>query len=55
MKGVIAKKEINKHYSYKRMFKCLSKYKEVRIKEGEDWQDVTMLKYVEEMVEKLDV
>jgi len=37
------------------VFKYLSKYKKVRIKEGGDWMDVTMLKYIEEMVQKLNV
>ena len=55
VKGEIAKKEINKLYSYKQVFKYLSKYKKVRIKEGGVWQDATMLKYIEEMVEKLNV
>ena len=55
MKGEIVKKEINKHHSYKQVFKYLAKYKKVRIKEGGDWLDVTMLKYIEEMVAKLGV
>ena len=55
MKGEIVKKKINKQHSYKQVFKYLSKYKKVRIKEGGDWQDVTMLKYIEEIVAKLDV
>lgn len=37
------------------MFKYLAKYKKVRIREGGSWQDVTMLKYIEEMVAKRDV
>ena len=55
VKREIVKKEIDKNYSYKQVFKYLSKYKKVRIKEGGDWMDVTMLKYVEEMVQKLNV
>jgi hypothetical protein len=55
VKGEIVKKKINKHHSYKQVFKYLSKYKKARIKEGGDWQDVTMLKYIEEIVTKLDV
>ena len=55
VKGEIVKKKINKHHSYKQVFKYLSKYKKARIKEGGDWQDVTMLKYIEEIVAKLDV
>lgn len=55
VKSEIVKKEINKQYSYKQVFKYLSKYKKVRIKNGGDWLDCTMLKYVEDMVQKLDV
>lgn len=55
VKREIVKKEIDKNYSYKQVFKYLSKYKKVRIKEGGDWMDVTMLKYIEEMVQKLNV
>ena len=36
-------------------FKYLSKYKKVRIKEGGDWLDATMLKYIEDIVQKLNV
>ena len=49
------KKEINKNHSYKQVFKYLSKYKKVRIKEGGDWLDATMLKYIEDIVQKLNV
>ena len=34
VKREIVKKEINKNHSYKQVFKYLSKYKKVRIKEG---------------------
>ena len=55
VKREIVKKEINKNYSYKQVFKYLSKYKKVKIKEDGNWMDVTMLKYIEEMVQKLNV
>lgn len=55
VKNEFARKEISKNHSYKQVFKYLSKYKKVRVKESADWQDVTMLKYIEEMVAKLDV
>lgn len=55
VKAEIAKKDINKQHSYKQVFEYLAKYKKVRIKERGDWQDVTMLKYIEEMVAKLSV
>ena len=55
VKREIVKKEINKNHSYKQVFKYLSKYKKVRIKEGGDWLDATMLKYIEDIVQKLNV
>ena len=55
VKNEFARKEISKNHSYKQVFKYLSKYKKVRVKESADWQDVTMLKYIEEMVAKLGV
>ncbi len=55
VKREIARKEINRHYSYKQVFKYLAKYKKVKIKEGGDWKDATMLKYIEEMVAQLGV
>ena len=55
VKREIVKKGINKNYSYKQVFKYLSKYKKVRIKEGGNWIDVTMLKYIEEIVQELGV
>ena len=55
VKREIVKKEINKNHSYKQVFKYLSKYKKVKIKESGDWTDVTMLKYIEEILQKLNV
>ena len=40
---------------YHLVFLYLSNYKKFRIKNGGDWQDVTMLKYIEERVLKLNV
>ena len=55
VKREIVKKEINKNHSYKQVFKYLSKYKKVRSKEGGDWLDVTMFKYIEDIVQKQNV
>lgn len=55
VKREIVKKEINKQYSYKQVFKYLSKYKKVKIKNGGEWIVGTMTKYVEDMVLKLNV
>lgn len=55
VKNVIVKKEINKHYSYKQVFKYLSKYKMVRTHENGKWETAAMLKYIEELVIELDV
>lgn len=52
VKAELVKNEINKHHSYKQVFKYHSKYKNVRIKEEGGRQNVTMLKYIEEMVAK---
>ncbi len=55
VKREIVKKEINKLHSYKQVFKYLSKYKKVKIKNGGEWIVGTMPKYVEDMVQKLNV
>lgn len=55
VKREIVKKEINKQHSYKQVFKYLSKYKKVKIKNGGEWIVGTMPKYVEDMVQKLGV
>ena len=49
------KKELNKKYSYKEIFRMLSKYKKVRINKDAPWEDVTKLKYIEELTKTLDV
>lgn len=55
IKNEIVKKELNKQYSYKQIFKMLSKYKKVRLEENGEWKQVTMLKYIEELTAKLGV
>lgn len=55
VKNEIVRKKINKNYSYKQIFKYLSKHKKVRVKQNGTWQNATMLKYIEEMVNTLDV
>lgn len=53
--NAIVKKEPNTKYSYKQIFRMLSKYKKVRTSDGGKWQNVTMLKYIEDLVVTLDV
>lgn len=55
VKNEIVKKELNKKYSYKQIFRMLSKYKKVKTEKGGQWEDVTKLKYIEELTEILDV
>ena len=55
VKNEIVKTELNKKYSYKQIFKMLSKYKKARIDEGGKWESVTMLKYIEELTTTLSV
>ena len=55
VKNEFIKNEINKSYSYNQVFKMLSTYKKVRTEEHGDWKDVTLLKYVQEVIETLDV
>lgn len=55
VKNAFVKKELNTKYSYKQIFRMLSKYKKVRTSLGGKWQDVTMLKYIEDLVVTLDV
>ena len=55
VKNEIIKKELNKKYSYKQVFRMLSKYKKVRTDKGGQWEDVTKLKYIEELVTTLGV
>lgn len=55
VKRLIVKKEVNKTYSYKQVFKYLSKYKKVRTTERGKWETVTLLKYIEELTKTLNV
>lgn len=55
VKNEFIKLELNKKYSYKEIFRYLSKYKKVRTKEGGKWSIATMLKYIEELVAALGV
>ena len=55
IKNEFMKKNLNNKYSYKQIFKMLSKYKKVRVDENKKWQNVTMLKYIEELTKELGV
>ncbi|GJG50395.1 hypothetical protein PRLR5052_28080 [Prevotella lacticifex] len=55
VKNEFVKLGLNKKYSYKAIFKYLSKYKKVRTKDGGKWGTATMLKYIEELVAMLGV
>lgn len=55
VKRLLIKTEISKKYSYKLVFKFLSKYKKARVTENGVWETGTMLKYIEEMVTTLGV
>ena len=55
VKTEIVKKELNKDYSFKQIFKYLSKYKKVRTSEKGTWKTAAMLKYIEELADTLGV
>jgi len=55
VKRLLIKTEVSKKYSYKMVFKYLSKYKKARTKKNGAWETGTMLKYIEEMVQVLGV
>lgn len=55
VKTDIVKKEINKVYSFKQIFRYMSKYKKVRSSENGAWKSATMLKYIEELASTLGV
>ena len=55
VKRLLIKTEVSKKYSYKMVFKYLSKYKKVRTKENGLWETCAMLKYIEDLVKTLDV
>ena len=53
VKNLFAKKELNKHYSYKQIFKYLSKCKKVKVGEKSPWRSCTKPKYIDDLVETL--
>lgn len=55
VKNDIARKKLNEKYSCKQIFRMLSKYKKARTEENGQWDDVTKLKYIEELTKTLDV
>ena len=55
VKNEFVKLGLSKKYSYKAIFRYLSKYKKVRTKDGGKWGAATMLKYIEELVAMLGV
>ena len=55
VKNEIVKKELNKKHSYKQIFQMLSKYKKARTNKNGQWEDVTKLKYIEDLTNTLDV
>jgi hypothetical protein len=55
VKNEIVKKELNKKYSYKQIFRMLSKYKKARTDKDGQWETITKLKYIEELTKTLDV
>lgn len=55
VKNELVKTEVSKSYSYKQVFKYLSKYKKARISESGKWEPIIMVKYITELTEKLGV
>ena len=55
VKKELVKKGISKNYSHKQVFKYLSKYKKARTTKDGTWKPVMMLKYIEELVDRLGV
>ena len=55
VKNEFAQKELNKKFSFKQIFKMLSKYKKARVEEDGPWESVTMLKNIEENIAILGV
>ena len=55
VKNAIVKEGLNRKYSYKQVFRMLSKYKKVKTDKDAQWEDVTKLKYIEELTTILDV
>ena len=55
VKKTIVNKELNKKYSFKQIFKYLSKYKKARLDKDAKWKVSTMPKYIEEIVAPLGI
>ena len=55
VKNELTRKGINQSYSYKQVFKLMSKYKKVRTSEKGTWKTAKMLKYIEELAAVLNV
>lgn len=55
VKKTIIKNKLNKNYSFKQIFKYLSKYKKARLDEDKKWKNSTMPKYIEEIVATLGI
>ena len=55
VKNFLIEKDLLSKYSYKRIIKFLDKYKIVRFDEEKDWQTTKVLKYIEEIVAKLEL
>lgn len=55
VKKTIIQNELNKRYSFKQIFKYLSKYKMARLDQDAKWKTSTMPKYIEELVATLGI
>ena len=55
VKKTIVKNKLNEKYSFKQIFKYLSKYKKARLDEDMKWKTSTMPKYIEELVAVLGI
>ena len=55
IKNEIVRLGLNTQYSYRQIFKMLSKYKKVRLEKNGEWKKVTMLKYIEDLTTSLGV
>lgn len=55
VKNEFIKTGLNTKYSYKQIFRMLSKYKKAKVDEEGKWMNVAMLKYIEEIAAELGV
>lgn len=55
VKNELSKSGVSKTYSYKQVFKYLSKYKKIRDNEGGKWRTAVMVKYITELISQLEV